>query len=166
MSQPLLTRPRGSGVGVPCPIGPLSACAPQERISLGSLGTGQGSEDKTHHPWSMTSLPRCCGLAKTGSEGAREEPAGAGAWHPAPSSKALCLPRLQLLPRLLLAAAPAWARSMLWAPAMRQLEILQPSPGGQSRKRGLPHSPPLCLRDTSVHATEAMKKPAESQQLP
>lgn len=130
---------------------------PQECISMGSLGPGQDSEDKAHHRWSITSLPRCCGLAKTGSEGAREEPAGAGAWHLAPRpSPALAA----AAPRLLLAAAPAWARSTLWASAMRQLEILQQSPGGQSWKRGLPLSPLVFF--TAVHTTEAMKKPTKS----
>lgn len=41
-------------------------------------------------------------------------------------------------PRPSLAAAPAWARSMLWLFAMRRLGILQQSPGGLGRKSGLP----------------------------
>lgn len=144
---------------MPCPICTLSSCAPQDWIPLGSLGAGQDSEGKAHHPWSMTSLPRCCGLAGAGLEGAREEPAGTGAWHPAPRlSPALAA----AAPRLLLAAAPAWARSMLWASAMRQLGILQQSPGRQSRKRGLP-SVSFSVSLTTVHTKEAMKKLAESQ---
>lgn len=77
---------------MPVPICTLSSYAPQDRIPLGSLGVGQDSEGKAHHPWSMTSLPRCFRLAETSSEGAREEPAGAGTWHPAPSSQALACP--------------------------------------------------------------------------
>lgn len=89
MSQPLLSGLQGSGVGVPYPICTLSACAPQECISLGSLGAGQDSEDKANPPLVNDLSAQVCGLAKMGSEGAREEPAGAPAWHPAPSSKAL-----------------------------------------------------------------------------
>lgn len=131
---------------------------PQECISLGSLGPGQDSEDKAHHPWSITSLPRCCGLAKTGSEGAREEPAGAGAWHLAPRpSPALAA----AAPRLLLAAAPAWARSTLWASAMRQLGFCNSLQEGRAGRGGFP-SVPSSVSFTVVHTKEAMKKPTES----
>lgn len=40
--------------------------------------------------------------------------------------------------RFSLAAAPAWARSMLWPFAMRRLGILQQSPEGPGKKSGLP----------------------------
>lgn len=157
MSRSLLTRPQGSAAGVPYPICTLSAHAPPGMHFTGIPGSWAGFGGKAHHRWSITSLPRCCGLAKTGSEGAREEPAGAGAWHLAPRpSPALAA----AAPRLLLAAAPAWARSTLWASAMRQLGILQQSPGGQSWKRGLPLSPLVFF--TAVHTTEAMRKPMES----
>lgn len=68
---------------------------------------------------------------------APEKPAGAGAWHQPPAPQALSRPG-GVASRFSLAAAPAWARSMLWPFAMRWLGILQQSPGGPGKKSGLP----------------------------
>lgn len=68
---------------------------------------------------------------------APEKPAGAGAWHRPPAPQALSRPGA-VASRFSLAAAPAWARSMLWPFATRRLGILQQPPGGPGQKRGPP----------------------------
>lgn len=64
-------------------------------------------------------------------------------------------------PSLSLAAAPAWARSMLWAFAMRWLGILQQPPKGPGRENGLLcHPLPLHHRLSQ----EGRRKNVKSQQ--
>lgn len=93
--RPLPIRPRGSrGRGV-LPICTLSSCAPA--VQLRVLGEGWILESMDGLPWSLTSLPRCCGPAETGSEGAREEAAGAVDWHLAPHLQGAHLPWLPQL---------------------------------------------------------------------
>lgn len=75
------------------------ASAPSHQASLGTLSSrrrrvhprgrwalGWRLQRQAPPPWSLTSPPRCSGPAETGSEGAREKPAGTVAWHPAPQA--------------------------------------------------------------------------------
>lgn len=146
----------------PCPICTLSSWTPQDWIPPGSLGAGQDSEGKAHHPWSMTSLPRCCGLAETGLEGAREEPAGTGAWHPAPSSRPLSCPGCSCAKALVSSCPRLGAEHAL---GICHEAVGNFATGGQSGKRGLP-SVSFSVSFTPVHTKEAVRKPAESQLLP
>lgn len=66
---------------------------------------------------------------------APEKPAGAGAWHRPPAPRALARPG-GVASRFSLAAAPAWARSMLWPLATRRLGILQQVSGRARPEEG------------------------------
>lgn len=88
-------------------------------------------------PWSLTSTQ----VLRTCRDGFRRRQRGTsrGCGQTPSSTAPRPLPALAAAaPRFSLAAAPTWARSMLWAFAMRRLGILQQPPGGQGRKKGLP----------------------------
>lgn len=89
-------------------------------------------------PRSLSPSAQVCWTCRDGFRGAREKPAGAGAWHPAPPLPKPSPALAAVVPRLSLAAAPTWARSRLWIFATRRLGILQQSLGGLGRNSGLP----------------------------
>lgn len=68
---------RGLELGCPIPFVPSVPVPPKSAFHWDPWVLGRIQRTRPTHPWSTASLPRCCGLAKTGSEGAREEPAGA-----------------------------------------------------------------------------------------
>lgn len=110
----------------------------------------------------MTSLPRCFGLAETGSEGAREEPAGAGAWHPAPSSKALACPGCSCA-KALVSSCPRLGAEHTLGICHEAVENFATVSRRVEQEEGLPLSA-FSVSFTTVH--EAMETPAEPQQLP
>lgn len=80
------TRPGGRRRLSPFPAGlpRHPQLSPEEGAPSGALGAGPEAAAPGPTSWSLTSPPRCSGPAETGSEGAREKPAGTVAWHPAP----------------------------------------------------------------------------------
>lgn len=152
----------GSGGRGVLPICTLRSCAPA--VPLGALSGGWILESKDGLPWSLTSLPRCCGPAETGSEGAREEAAGAvwtGTWLP--SSKAPTCPGCHGS-GVLISGCPRLGAEHALGMCHEALGILQQSQGGQGRKRGIPHSPLLCPFSTAQ--AKKARKNDKFQQLP
>lgn len=111
-------------------------CSPGRVFYRGHCGLGEMLRARPP----PVSDPLCPGVEDLPRRVQRRQRETSWSWSLAPSPP---LPKpspalAAVAPRLSLAAAPAWARSMLWAFAMRWLGILQQSPRGPGRENGLP----------------------------